>query len=771
MKTLITMSMLLGYLGALGQEKETALQIECDPAAFKQIISEGKLPDHFTTCHFTGLAHDVRWQQMMSWLSEQPAVKEIIFEENGLSQIPQELGLIQQISTITIVGNQDILHEEALEVLMQLPQLEQLRWELFSIDDLPYEVIDHPKLKDITIISDEFVDHHITPLGALYLADVEKSEITRMRDRTDPAAGSIRILYISPKEEKISSPALLGNVVANNTGQQSYKAAVRVDCPAKKFDRQYQSFSSPMPSLNVQKEYYAFNNSDATLITAEQSGTQVIIPSGSFIDANGQEVLGEVLIDYREFRDPADFILSGIPMSFPKNDTMIFFQSAGMFEINASQNGEEVFLKDNCLIKMNFASTDTTDSYNFYSFNDNTGEWEEKSKTRATTASDLVALSTLTPAINSYLWWQGSRENPSKADTTLFADRFESMRYGYQNLLPVESKKSKKNKYHILREKDRVRVGSVRKTRENQIVFDVMTTNGSHPEMSQIGIVTWMLNDDMELQAFKKKYSLRRSYMDVRLLETAAGYEIVLKGDSGFTKLPVLPVRKKIDDKGKIYYAQQPIRYVAYQKALLKRAAAFDKHIHKIRRDYARNFQKSDEQFWQKVRPIMSDEERAMTFDAWKLYCEARIQESRKINANTLADQNSLMLSFQLDGMGVFNCDQYERLEEPVIVLAHYKDDNKRNMSCDKVYLVDPKMNAVLIYDHFHALTPSKLAIDKRSDFRMVVQNARGEFGYIDPADINHNELLDGKNFTFEVEMTGELSVQEFRRHLGLAQE
>jgi hypothetical protein len=773
MKTISTILLLCIVARASTQTTHNTITLECDPAVFRECISGPGLPQNTSICHFTGLADDVNWTPMMTWLSQQSSLREIIFEDNGMDQLPEDLSLLSQLTTLTIAGNDNLDANQATEILKASKSIEKIHWELFSIDEVPFDIVEMPALKEVVVVSDEFADERISILEALSMDDVQRSEIVRPRDRTNPDAGSVKLILIRPQDVNISSPDFTAHIAPDNTGLKEYKAAIRIDCPSNSFNRNYTSFKSPLPQANVTKEYYAVNSSNPTLITSEKTRTQIMIPEGAFIDASGNDVYGEVVVDYREFRDPVDFILSGIPMSFPKNDTMIFFKSAGMFEINASQNGQEVFLKDGQEIKMNFVSTDDQDEYNFYAYNDSSGSWEESFELRPTTPDDLVALSGLTKAVESYLSRQRIRDgkgwNRTNPDNTSFDDRFESMRYRYQTKVMGQANTLGKAQIKNRISDEHVTLERPRKTKEGRIVFDVQADQNTHPEMSRTGVQSWMLKEQMPINQFKQYYCKRKSYCDVRIKQEGDHYKIILKGDSGFTHFNVSPVRQLVDNKGHMTYVEHPMRFGAYEKALDKRRKNFDKYLAKINKETSRQYNKTDEEIWRMLSQAMTPEEKKMTFEEWKVYCANMVENAKTIQKNTLADQNSMMLSLRLDGMGIFNCDQYQRLEDPVVVLADYVDQNKRNLRCDYVYLVDPKMNAVLIYDYAHELTPSKIAIDKSSEFRMVVLDNKGNFGYIDPNAVDTDALADYKEYTFEVEMEGKMSVVELRAHLGLS--
>lgn len=112
---------------------------------------------------------------------------------------------------------------------------------------------------------------------------------------------------------------------------------------------------------------YADNQIDATegKTLSFDNGSEVIIPANAFVDRNGNVIEGKVDLQYREFHSIADVIASGIPMQYDSAGTVYHFESAGMFEIRASQSGEPVFVADGKEIEVNMASY-REGNYNFY---------------------------------------------------------------------------------------------------------------------------------------------------------------------------------------------------------------------------------------------------------------------------------------------------------------------------------------------------------------------------------------------------------------------
>jgi hypothetical protein len=131
----------------------------------------------------------------------------------------------------------------------------------------------------------------------------------------------------------------------------------------------------PIQLMNIPVHNYIVNSdSDSTLI--HTTGSIIKIPSGAFVDVNGKEIRGNVEIHYREFHNPVDILLSGIPMSYDSAGTIYQLKSAGMFEITATQNGKAVHLKPEKILLVNMIShTNDSSNYNIYNLDTVQRKW------------------------------------------------------------------------------------------------------------------------------------------------------------------------------------------------------------------------------------------------------------------------------------------------------------------------------------------------------------------------------------------------------------
>ena len=142
---------------------------------------------------------------------------------------------------------------------------------------------------------------------------------------------------------------------------------------------EYAVVDEPIEDVNVPQRYYRITPEEPAVLKYE-SGTTLDVPANAFLNAKGEVVTGPVDITYREFNDPLEIMLSGIPMTIEQDGETRQFESAGMVELNASQNGEPLFPNPDNPIMINMISTTNSDKYNLYYLNPESGAWQERGK-------------------------------------------------------------------------------------------------------------------------------------------------------------------------------------------------------------------------------------------------------------------------------------------------------------------------------------------------------------------------------------------------------
>ncbi len=135
----------------------------------------------------------------------------------------------------------------------------------------------------------------------------------------------------------------------------------------------------PMPKLNVPYEIFTYDAALGDTIFTN-NGSILVFPKNAVLDANGNIVSGKVEIQTREFNDPLDYSLAGIPMTYDSAGVQYTFVSSGMIDIKAYQNGVLLKVNPNAKPQLNLVSTNNEKNTNLYVLDTTTGQWINKGK-------------------------------------------------------------------------------------------------------------------------------------------------------------------------------------------------------------------------------------------------------------------------------------------------------------------------------------------------------------------------------------------------------
>lgn len=113
------------------------------------------------------------------------------------------------------------------------------------------------------------------------------------------------------------------------------------------------------------------------VVITKESKSVIHFPAGIMTDQEGNEVKGMVDIKYREYRNAAQMAFSQIPMVYSEGGRKYHFNSAGMFDIRAYQNGRELKIKPGAAFKVDYNATEKKDSCFFFVLDDKTNTWKK----------------------------------------------------------------------------------------------------------------------------------------------------------------------------------------------------------------------------------------------------------------------------------------------------------------------------------------------------------------------------------------------------------
>ena len=121
----------------------------------------------------------------------------------------------------------------------------------------------------------------------------------------------------------------------------------------------------PISNLNVPYISYKVKAEQGAKIKHNKS-SKINIPKNAFVNKQGQNIIGDVDIQYREFHNQADIIASGIPMNYDSAGIKSTLESAGMFDIKGFKNGEPVFINSKNPITIELVSNNPSNKFNQY---------------------------------------------------------------------------------------------------------------------------------------------------------------------------------------------------------------------------------------------------------------------------------------------------------------------------------------------------------------------------------------------------------------------
>ena len=159
----------------------------------------------------------------------------------------------------------------------------------------------------------------------------------------------------------------------------------------------------PIPGLETKGETFQVDAAKGGVFTS-RNGSTVTVPAGALTDANGKPLTGNVDFVLREINDAASIYLSGIPMAYDTAGMKKTLETAGMFEIRASQGGNAVAIKSGSPIKIRYASFADGQDYNNYYLDQEKRNWAYTGYSKAVVNKDKEKvkskIASMTPSLS-----------------------------------------------------------------------------------------------------------------------------------------------------------------------------------------------------------------------------------------------------------------------------------------------------------------------------------------------------------------------------------
>jgi hypothetical protein len=183
--------------------------------------------------------------------------------------------------------------------------------------------------------------------------------------------------------------AFIGYTFLKDRQQHSTKEALAVTVTKS-------SIAPPLKGADVPYEHFSFDAATGdTIFTL--NGSIIIFPKNAVLNSRGEVVTGKIDVRSREFNDPFDYSIAGIPMDYDSAGIKYQFISSGMIDISAYQNGELLKVNPAAKPQLNLVSTNKEIETNLYQLDTASGLWIYKGKDEVNLLKAKVKKSVIVP--------------------------------------------------------------------------------------------------------------------------------------------------------------------------------------------------------------------------------------------------------------------------------------------------------------------------------------------------------------------------------------
>ena len=445
----------------------------------------------------------------------------------------------------------------------------------------------------------------------------------------------------------------------------------------------------PLSGVNIPYTIYKVNAVSGAKLTLK-TGSIITIPKNAFVDETGKQLKGEVELRCREFHDPVDFFVAGIPMTYDSAGVRYHFESAGMIEIVAYQNNKQVSIAPKKSFDIKLTSNYKSTEHNLYKLDTTKNNWSCLGKDKVIVTKNNVENKN-NKVVASV---QSSKEHEAieEQQTTLQKEKETQLASLQKNVTePVKPVKAISTKYNFNIDVD------VNEFPELAIykglLFQVGDENKNFNESSYN--VVW---DDATIKEGTKK---------------GENYLLTLKKGPKKYSLIVYPVFE-----GKNYESAKK----TYQEKYKKYTVLLDKKVEDEKRIEAE---------YQAKLAALKKQEAAL---------KRKREEESKEGFNQLTAQEKIKRVFAINSFGIYNCDHAMPYPKGISCIASLTVDNKK-LLCYDIFLVDSAKNALF---NFYKNPVMNFSFDPQSkNILWTVEN--GVLYWLKPEQFSSVQVKEGK--------------------------
>ncbi len=404
----------------------------------------------------------------------------------------------------------------------------------------------------------------------------------------------------------------------------------------------------PLDGVNIPYTIFKVNSESESIINVF-SGSKLTVPENAFINKNGDRINGEIELHYREFHDAVDFFVSGIPMTYDSAGVKYQFESAGMMEILAYQNGEQVCIAKNKSINVELASSYSGKEYNLYKLDTLNHNWACLGKDKVLNNGKIID------------------KNESNLEVSVIQQSPQYKTLETKKILINQEKETQIEK--LIKP-----VFDLKKpllSNKEKYTFPIEVDPKEYPELAVFKGVLFEVGDENK-NFTKAMYNITWDDAIIKAgTKKGENYLLTLKKASKKYDFIVYPVydKKNYDPAMKQYND----KFYEYNIALEKRKAD-EKRI--------------DDEYQAKLNTLKNQQlemERKWKMEAEKQY-------------SGLSTEQKVVRAFVINSFGVYNSDCPKNYPKGVICSANLTAEKSAKLQCYEIYLVDRSRNGLFTF-------------------------------------------------------------------------
>lgn len=499
--------------------------------------------------------------------------------------------------------------------------------------------------------------------------------------------------------------------VAGAACQQQEKKVIVTTAPQENF------IVAPIPAANIPyKEFQVDALKGDTLFY--ETGSIILLPPNAFVDKDGSIIKGSVQVKYREFSNPIDFYLSGIPMDYDSAGTTYPFESSGMCEVLAFQNGKPVFVNPKNKPEINMVSNNNSPAHNIYYLDTVQKRWINKGSSLVNSVSKRSERkSTRLIATKNHLM---KPVKPTKADKSFPVIKIVIDPASFEELamyddLEFQIDRSEKN---FNPEDSSYEWNNVELQKGKQEgLYKIKFSNAEKTVSYVVRPVLEGDDYDKAMSVFEKKNAEYERKITERLNYEKAARE-------QFTQDSIAN-KRRIAERAN-YEAIQKEKYIA-DSLEYDRITEQNKQIEKLNMlIVARN---------NKINLLIDVANREMDKQ------NKRIQEMNQ--------SNEIMRSFEIEGFGIWNCDR-PLSQDYFLYTAKFKDESNSTIYLSNVAVLYKSLKVIQKFNNNRIIATKSTEI-------MIIGIYDGRFAYITFEDYRkHNISATTNQETFVMQVVAE---------------